>query len=220
MDSTPFARSAPSRDDPTRARPPLVIIVDDDALVRASLDSLFRSVGFATRQFASARDALECAVEEELACVVTDVRMPDIGGFEFQKALNARRTGLPIIFMTGHGDIPMSVRAMKAGAVDFLSKPFRDQDMLDAVNAAIERARIDRAASLGAAEAKHRIDQLTPRELEVMDGVVRGLLNKQIAHALGIAEITVKLHRGSVMRKLGVRRVPDLVRLADRLRQE
>jgi FixJ family two-component response regulator len=143
--------------------------------------------------------------------------MPEVGGFEFQSALSARGSILPVVFMTGHGDIPMSVRAMKAGAVDFLSKPFRDQDMLDAVNTAMERAREHQASSRDAADAQARYDALTPREREVMAGVVRGLLNKQIANELGIAEITVKLHRSSLMRKLGVRRVPDLVRLADQL---
>jgi FixJ family two-component response regulator len=216
MDGTHFARSGPG--DAARASaPPLVIIVDDDPLVRASLDSLFRSVGFATRLHANAREALESETGDALACVVTDVRMPEVGGFEFQSALNARGTGVPVIFMTGHGDIPMSVRAMKAGAVDFLSKPFRDQDMLDAVNAAFERARADRAANKETTDAKARYDLLTPREREVMNGVVRGLLNKQIAGELGIAEITVKLHRSSLMRKLGIRRVPDLVRMADQL---
>lgn len=216
MDGTKFARSAPSGNDEPTA-PALIIVVDDDPLIRSSLDSLFRSVGFATRVHASAREALEQQSDDELACVVTDVRMPDVGGFEFQSALNSRGPGVPVIFMTGHGDIPMSVRAMKAGAVDFLSKPFRDQDMLDAVNAALERARADRAANLGSTEANDRYDRLTPREREVMSGVVRGLLNKQIAGELGIAEITVKLHRSSLMRKLGVRRLPELVRLADQL---
>lgn len=216
MDGTQFARSAPGDVAPAPS-PPLVIIVDDDPLVRASLDSLFRSVGFVTRLHANAREALDMGAGDQLACVVTDVRMPEVGGFEFQSALNASGADLPVIFMTGHGDIPMSVRAMKAGAVDFLSKPFRDQDMLDAVNLAFERARADRAAHQGSADARARYDLLTPRERQVMDGVVRGLLNKQIAHELGIAEITVKLHRSSVMRKLGLRRVPDLVRLADQL---
>jgi FixJ family two-component response regulator len=216
MNGTQFARSAPGEAD--KAVPgPIVIIVDDDPLVRASLDSLFRSVGFATRMHASAREALDSEIRDELACVVTDVRMPEVGGFEFQSALNDRGTGVPVIFMTGHGDISMSVRAMKAGAIDFLSKPFRDQDMLDAVNAAFERARADRAANQGSADAKARYDLLTPREREVMGGVVRGLLNKQIAGELGIAEITVKIHRSSLMRKLGVRRVPELVRLGDQL---
>jgi FixJ family two-component response regulator len=215
MDGTQFARSASEAGNEVSA--PLIIIVDDDPLVRASLDSLFRSVGFATRLHANAREALDSGTGSELACVVTDVRMPDVGGFEFQSALNAQHAGVPVIFMTGHGDIPMSVRAMKAGAIDFLSKPFRDQDMLDAVNAAFERARTDRVAQQGSADAKARYNTLTPREREVMDGVVRGLLNKQIAGELGIAEITVKLHRSSLMRKLGVRRVPDLVRLASQL---
>jgi FixJ family two-component response regulator len=192
-------------------------VVDDDPLVRSSLDSLFRSVGFATRLHASAREVLEMDVTDELACVVTDVRMPDVGGFEFQTALNARGAGIPVIFMTGHGDIPMSVRAMKAGAVDFLSKPFRDQDMLDAVNAALERARLFRAASRGSEEVQTRYAALTPREKEVMALVVKGLLNKQIAGELRIAEITVKLHRSSVMRKMSVKRLPELVRLADQL---
>lgn len=216
MDGTRFARSAPEGE-ASAENAPLVIIVDDDPLVRSALDSLFRSVGFATRTHANAREALEVEADGRLACVVTDVRMPEVGGFEFQSALSARGSILPVVFMTGHGDIPMSVRAMKAGAVDFLSKPFRDQDMLDAVNAAMERAREDRASSRDAADAQARYDALTPREREVMAGVVRGLLNKQIAGELGIAEITVKLHRSSLMRKLGVRRVPELVRLADQL---
>ena len=213
MDQTRFARTGPPEES-TQPIAPTVIVVDDDPLVRASLDSLFRSVGFATRLHASAREVLDRQPADELACVVTDVRMPEVGGFEFQAALAAKGMKLPVIFMTGHGDIPMGVRAMKAGAVDFLSKPFRDQDMLDAVNAAIEKARVEREASRGTEEAQARYDSLTPREREVMEGVVRGLLNKQIAGELGIAEITVKLHRSSLMRKLGVRRVPDLVRLA------
>ncbi|MDO6414208.1 response regulator [Sphingomonas sp. BIUV-7] len=192
----------------------MVIIVDDDALVRAALDSLFRSVGFMTRLYASAKEALTDTWPDMLACVVTDVRMPEVGGFEFQTALSARSIEVPVIFMTGHGDIPMTVRAMKAGAVDFLSKPFRDQDMLDAVNTAMERARIGREVERGSAAAHALYATLTPREREVMEGVVRGLLNKQIAGEMGIAEITVKLHRSSVMRKMGVRRLPDLVRLA------
>jgi FixJ family two-component response regulator len=215
MDGTDFARSASNAAQAPGRAPALVIVVDDDDRVRAALDSLFRSVGFATRLHASAREALEGDFADVLACVVTDVRMPEVGGFEFQSALAARGADVPVIFMTGHGDIPMSVRAMKAGAVDFLSKPFRDQDMLDAVNAAIERARQRREAGKDIADLQARHGTLTPREREVMAGVVRGLLNKQIAGELGIAEITVKLHRASVMRKMGVRRVPDLVRMAD-----
>ncbi|RYY06972.1 MAG: response regulator transcription factor [Alphaproteobacteria bacterium] len=219
MDGTVFAGSRPGGTPAPTSTAPTVIVVDDDPLVRSSLDSLFRSVGFATRLHSSPREVLDAGpnAQDDLACVVTDVRMPGFGGFEFQAALSAKGMNLPVIFMTGHGDIPMGVRAMKAGAVDFLSKPFRDQDMLDAVNAAIERARVTQAASLGSADAQARYGALTPREREVMAGVVRGLLNKQIAGELGIAEITVKLHRSSVMRKLGVQRVPDLVRLAERL---
>lgn len=217
MDGTEFARSEPD----ALARAALaaahgtVVIVDDDPLVRASLDSLFRSVGYATRLYTSARDALGEPWPDTLMCVVTDVRMPDVGGFELQASLALRKGDIPVVFMTGHGDIPMSVRAMKAGAVDFLSKPFRDQDMLDAVKAAMDRARAEREMERGTARAQALYETLTPREREVMAGVVRGLLNKQIAGDLGIAEITVKLHRANVMRKMGVRRLPDLVRLAD-----
>ncbi|WP_241127014.1 response regulator transcription factor [Novosphingobium terrae] len=216
MDSTEFARSEPDRsiaEDPADACG-MIIVVDDDPLVRASLDSLFRSVGYATRLYPSAREALGEPWPDRLMCVVTDVRMPDIGGFELQASLASRNAEIPIVFMTGHGDIPMTVRAMKAGAVDFLSKPFRDQDMLDAVSAAMDRGRVDREVERGNAHAQSLYDGLTPREREVMRGVVRGQLNKQIAGDLGIAEITVKLHRSNVMRKMGVRRVPDLVRLA------
>ncbi|MDX7951846.1 response regulator [Lichenihabitans sp. Uapishka_5] len=195
----------------------LVIVVDDDPLVCSALDSLFRSVGLRTRVHATAREALDVGLPDAAACVVCDVRMPQVGGFEFQAALESQGSDVPVVFMTGHGDIPMSVRAMKAGAVDFLPKPFRDQDMLDAVNAALERWQGRRAAGAGAAVARERYGTLTRREREVMEGVVRGLLNKQIAAELGIAEITVKLHRSSLMRKLEVRRVPELVRIADAL---
>lgn len=192
-----------------------MIIIDDDAFVSDALDTLLRSVGFDTRCYASAREFLESALPDAVCCLITDVRMPQIGGFELQAALALRGFEVPMIFMTGHGDIPMSVRAMKAGAIDFLVKPFRDQDMLDAVNAAIARSRASRAAASDLAALRARHAMLTPREREVMAGVVRGLLNKQVAGELGIAEITVKLHRSSLMKKLGVTRVTDLVRLAD-----
>lgn len=218
MDGTDFARSEPDAQVlPLAACPGTVIIVDDDRLVRASLDSLFRSVGYATRLHASAKEAVDAPWPDTLMCVVTDVRMPGLGGFELQSWLASRKAQIPIIFMTGHGDIPMTVRAMKAGAVDFLSKPFRDQDMLDAVKAAMDRARADREVERGHAHAQALYETLTPRERDVLWHVVRGLLNKQIAGELGIAEITVKLHRANVMRKMGVRRLPDLVRLADTL---
>lgn len=195
----------------------LILVMDDDPLVRTSLDSLLRSVGLKTELFSSAREAFASGSLANAACVISDIRMPEIGGFEFQAAMAARSLEVPIIFMTGHGDIPMGVRAMKAGAVDFLPKPFRDQDMLDAVNVALERWRSMRAKGDGVAAARERYELLTPREREVMAGVVRGLLNKQVAGELGIAEITVKLHRSSLMKKMGVRRLPELVRLADTL---
>lgn len=193
----------------------LVIIVDDDALVRGALDSLFRSVGLATACYGSASEILDAPLPRSWCCLVVDVRMPGIGGFEFQATLAARGADIPIIFMTGHGDIPMSVKAMKAGAVDFLTKPVRDQDILDAVNTALARGRQQMQAAGDTASVFARHAMLTPRETEVMAGVVRGLLNKQIAGELGIAEITVKMHRANVMKKMDVRTVADLVRLAE-----
>lgn len=195
----------------------LVIIVDDDALIRGALDSLFRSVGLKTACYASANEALSVSLPQTPCCMVVDVRMPGIGGFEFQATLAASGAEVPIIFMTGHGDIPMSVKAMKAGAVDFLPKPVREQDILDAVQTALARARDQIALADDMRTARKRHGSLTPREVEVMAGVVRGLLNKQVAGELGIAEITVKMHRASVMKKMGVRSVPDLVRLAEAL---
>lgn len=202
-----------------RARP-LIIIVDDDRMVRDGLDNLFRSMGYATLCYASAQEVLEGPIPDTLACIVTDVRMPRIGGLEFQQTLADRGIDIPIVFITGYGDIPMSVRAMKAGAVDFLAKPVRDQDLLDAVNAALELARERRTNSDELKTVRQLYEKLTQREREVMQGVVKGLLNKEIAGELDIAEITVKLHRGSVMRKMGVRRVPDLVRFAGMLARD
>ncbi|WP_380784760.1 response regulator transcription factor [Sphingomonas sp. R86521] len=195
----------------------LVIIVDDDPLVRGALDSLFRSVGLATACYGSAAEVLGAPMPQSLCCMVVDVRMPGIGGFEFHDTLAARGVSAPIIFLTGHGDIPMGVRAMKAGAVDFLTKPVRDQDILDAVNTALAKGRQRFASDRDVASSVARHSALTPRESEVMAGVVRGLLNKQIAGELGIAEITVKMHRANVMKKMGVRTVADLVRSAERL---
>lgn len=196
----------------TDAEAPLIIIVDDDGLVRDALDNLFRSMGYATRCFDNARDVLDLDLGGELACIVTDVRMPRMGGLEFQKMLAERQSFAPVIFITGHGDIPMTVHAMKAGAIDFLSKPFREQDLLDAVHAALQLARKRQSERDELGAVRRLYDGLTPREREVMDGVVQGLLNKQIAGKLGIAEITVKLHRASLMRKMNVRTVPDLIR--------
>lgn len=207
---------------PTDSDPRVVMIVDDDPLVRSSMDSLFRSVGLRTQLFASAREVLETPLPDATCCIVMDIRMPQMSGLEFQARLNARGDGVPLIFITGHGDIPMSVKAMKAGAVDFLAKPFRDQDILDAVESALDQDGRRRARHRELADSRARFDALTPREKEVMAGVTRGLLNKQVAGELGISEITVKLHRSSLMKKMGVRALADLVRLAEAvgLRQE
>jgi FixJ family two-component response regulator len=196
----------------TQQATPLVVVVDDDRAVREALDSLLRSVGLATRLFGSGAELLADGVRAD--CLVLDVRLPGVGGLEFQEQLARNGTAPPIVFMTGHGDIPMSVRAMKAGAVDFLAKPFRDQDMLDAVATALERGRQAASAEAALADLRARYQTLTPREREVMFHVVQGLMNKQVAGILGLSEITVKIHRGSMMRKMGVRTLADLVRQA------
>lgn len=197
--------------------PPLVIVVDDEIAVRSSLDSLFRSMGFRTSLFASAAELLAATVPGGPGCIVLDVRLPGINGLELQTQLSRQGIELPIIFMTGHGDIPMSVRAMKAGAVDFLPKPFREQDMLDAVLHAVERDRVRRAQVAELDGIRSRYATLTPREREIMELVTRGLLNKQVAAQIGLSEITVKIHRGNLMRKMGVRTFADLVRQAESL---
>ena len=203
---------------PDRPPPaPLVVVVDDEAAVRDSLDSLLRSAGLRTVLYASPAELLQHPPPDEAGCLVLDVRLPGIGGLDFQAQLADHGIALPIVFMTGHGDIPMTVRAMKAGAVDFLAKPFRDQDMLDAIDAAVarDRARREQAASLD--PLRSRYETLTPREREIMAHVVSGLMNKQIAFKVGLSEITVKIHRGNVMRKMGVRSLADLVRQAEAL---
>lgn len=206
-----------SKPTPPRAEPPRVVVVDDEPAVREALDSLLRSVGLRTLLFASPAELLQAAPAGEPGCLVLDVRLPGISGLDFQEQLERHGIELPIVFMTGHGDIPMSVRAMKAGAVDFLAKPFRDQDMLDAVAAAIERDRARREQLAGMEPLQARYATLTPREREVMAHVVAGLMNKQVAAELGVSEITVKIHRGNVMRKMGVRSLADLVRSAQAL---
>jgi len=196
---------------------PLVVIVDDEAAVRDALDSLFRSMGLRTLLFASPADLLQAGVPDTPGCLILDVRLPGISGLDLQEQLERHGIALPIVFMTGHGDIPMSVRAMKAGAVDFLPKPFRDQDMLDAVAGAIERDAQRRAGNAALDEVRTRYATLTPREREVMAHVASGLMNKQVAGLLELSEITVKIHRGNVMRKMGVRTLADLVRQAEAL---
>ena len=197
---------------------PLVVIVEDDEGVREGLQDLLRSVGLDTLAFGSTGDLLAATLPDRPGCLILDVRLPGSSGLDLQARLVALGNRMPIIFMTGHGDIPMSVQAMKAGALDFLTKPFRDQDMLDAIAVAIERDRARRAASAGVAKLETLAATLTAREAEVMQHVVRGLLNKQIAHALGISEITVKIHRGNVMRKMGAGSVADLVRKTELLK--
>jgi len=199
------------------AAAPFVAVVDDDPAVLEALDSLLRSISLATRLFASPAELLAAQLPDAPGCIVLDVRLPGVSGLDFQGQLAERGIGRPIVFMTGHGDIPMSVRAMKAGAVDFLSKPFRDQDMLDAITAAIERDRQQRAAAASRSDLQAEFETLTAREREVMTHVVAGLMNKQVAGLLGLSEITVKIHRGNVMRKMGVRTLADLVRKAEAL---
>jgi FixJ family two-component response regulator len=194
-----------------------VAIVDDDPGVRDALESLFRSVGIAAQLFASATEMLQARLPNAPGCLILDVRLPGLGGLDLQTQLAGHGIELPVVFMTGHGDIPMTVQAMKAGAVDFLAKPFRDQDMLDAVMSAIERDRKRRAARAETDGLRARYETLTPREREVMGHVAAGLMNKQVAGLIGLSEITVKIHRGNVMRKMGVRTLADLVRQAEAL---
>jgi FixJ family two-component response regulator len=194
---------------------PVVFIVDDDVSMREALTDLFRSMKFDAEAFDSAAAFLEKANLNRHGCLLLDVRLPGTSGLDFQMQLERVGNRMPIIFMTGFGDISMSVRAMKAGAVDFLTKPFKEQDILDAVAAAMERDASRRRESAQNEAVTSLAGQLTPREREVMGAVVRGLMNKQIAYELGISEVTVKLHRGNVMRKMEARSVADLVRKAE-----
>jgi FixJ family two-component response regulator len=192
-----------------------VFIIDDDASVREALGSLFRSVSLRVELFGSALEFLQGRVADTPGCLVLDVRLPGLSGLDFQTQLAASGIDLPIIFMTGHGDIPMSVRAMKAGAIDFLAKPFREQDMLDAVAAALKCDAKRRRNAEAISTLKSLFSSLTPREQEVLVHVTSGLMNKQIAAALGLSEITVKIHRGNLMRKMGAKSLADLVRKAE-----
>jgi FixJ family two-component response regulator len=195
----------------------LVCIVDDDASVRAALESLLRSVGLAVRAFASAPDFLNFIETNTAGCAVLDVRMPGSSGLDCQRQLIGARVDIPLIFVTAHGDIPMSVCAIKAGAVDFLTKPFRDQDLLDAVHEALERDRNQRSVGAEMSVLRGRFASLTPREQEVMMRVVSGRPNKQTASELGTSEVTVKVHRSQVMRKMQADSFAELVRMASRL---
>lgn len=194
-----------------------VLLVDDDADFRDSLMALLSSVGLNVKPFGSIAELLDSSLPDVVSCLVLDVRLPRLSGLDFQAELAKANNTIPIILMTGYGDVPMSVKAMKLGAVDFLIKPFRDQDLLDAVTVALERDRKRREADQQLADLKSRLNNLTPREREVMTLVVTGLMNKQIAGRLGVSEGTVKFHRGRVMEKLGVRSVADLVKMAERV---
>ena len=196
------------------AMQPVVFVIDDDASLRASLADLFASVGLRVETFGSAADFLRANLPDGPSCLVLDVRLPGLGGLDFQAELAKTSMHLPIIFITGHGDIPMSVRAMKAGAVEFLTKPFRDQDLLDAVQRGLEQDRTRREQQRAVDDLRARFDSLTSREQEVITRVGAGLMNKQIAGELGVAEITVKVHRGNAMRKLGAKSLADLIRIA------
>lgn len=196
----------------------VVHIIDDDAGMRTSLDNLFRSVGHTTRGYAGVAEFLAAGDENEPGCLVLDIRMPGTNGLDFQEQLRDLGSAMPVVLMTGHGDIPMSVRAMKAGAVDFLAKPFREQDMLDAVAAALARDLKARASHGRDADLKARFETLSTREREIVALVAAGKLNKQIAFDLSLSEITIKIHRSNAMRKLGARNLVSFVQMADTLK--
>jgi FixJ family two-component response regulator len=193
----------------------VVFVVDDDASVRDAMQRLFRSVGLRAEVFASTAEFLQRKPADVPCCLVLDVRLPGLSGLDFQTELAKAKIEVPIVFMTGHGDIPMTVKAMKAGAIEFLPKPFRDQDMLDAVQLGLEQDRARRDHENAIFDVRDKFASLTPREQEVMTFVTAGLMNKQIAGEMQLAQITVKLHRGSVMRKMGAKSLAELVRMAD-----
>jgi FixJ family two-component response regulator len=195
----------------------IVFIVEDDASMRRALTNLFQSVGLQVEVFGSASEMLQNKLPDVASCLVLDIRLPGLSGLDFQTELTKANIHIPVIFMTGHGDIPMTVRAMKGGAVDFLTKPFRDQDMLDAVVTAIDRDRQRRETDKITANLRALLETLTPREREILTLVSSGLMNKQIAAELGLAEITVKIHRGHIMKKMGSKSLADLVRKAEML---
>jgi FixJ family two-component response regulator len=199
------------------AEMPIVFVIDDDESMRRGLTNLFESVGLRVEALGSAPELLERKLPDVPSCLVLDIRLPGMSGLDFQDLLEKAAIHIPIVFMTGHGDIPMSVKAMKAGAADFLTKPFRQQEMLDAVTAAIERDRNRRQDEKIVSSARALFETLTPREREILALVAAGLMNKQIAAEIGIAEITVKIHRGRIMKKMGTRSLADLVRITEML---
>ncbi|MGA3089790.1 MAG: response regulator transcription factor [Terriglobales bacterium] len=197
---------------------PIVFVIDDDALIRDGIHSLIKTIGLRVQCFASANDFMTATRPDAPACLVLDVRMPGLNGLDLQRQLSDAKIHIPIIFITGHGDIPMSVRAMKEGAMEFLTKPVRGQDLLDAVQKAIARDRTLRQEGAELAEIRRRFDSLTPREVEVLNLVVAGLLNKQIAYELGTSELTIKTHRAHVMEKTQADSLAHLVRMTEKLK--
>jgi len=197
---------------------PTIFIVDDDPSVRQSTELLLKSVGFNVKTFVSAQDFLKANLHEDLGCLILDVRMPGISGLDLQEKLVSSKTPLPVIFITGHGTVPMSVRAMKAGAVDFLQKPFEEQDLLDAINRAITQQRERKSKKDEADELQQRVKALTSREHEVFSLLVTGMANKEIAHKLGTSERTVKAHRAQIMEKMNAGSLADLTRFAEKLK--
>ncbi|MFZ0417170.1 MAG: response regulator transcription factor [Candidatus Sulfotelmatobacter sp.] len=197
--------------------PSIVFVLDDDASIRDAIRSLIRSVGLRVELFGSPREFLQAKRPDAPSCLVLDVRLPGESGLDLQRDLAEANIHIPIIFITGHGDIPMSVRAMKAGAVEFLTKPFRDQDLLDAIHVALDRDRVRRRREAETAMFRKRLESLTPRERQVLPLVVSGLLNKQVAAEIGTTEATVKVHRSQLMKKMGVDSLPELVRIAEKI---
>jgi FixJ family two-component response regulator len=196
---------------------PTLFVIDDDKAIRSAIKNLLESVGLRVEVFSSPREFLKEGHKDKPGCLVLDVRLPGASGLDFQHELATSNVEIPVIFITGHGDIPMSVQAMKAGAVDFLAKPFRDQDLLDAIQRAIGRDQSRRQLETKGVDIRNRFSSLTPREREVMSLVVAGLLNKQVAAQMGTSETTAKIHRGQVMRKMQAQSLPDLVRMSERL---
>jgi FixJ family two-component response regulator len=196
---------------------PIVFVVDDDPSVRRAIKRLVESMGLGVELFESANEFMSSSHPEVVSCLVTDIRLPGISGLDFQRELAKAKNEIPTIFITAHGDIPMTVRAMKAGAVEFLTKPFRDQDLLDAIQVALERDRARRKLQAEVAVLRGRLESLTPRERQVLPLVVTGLLNKQIAAELGTTEATVKVHRSQLMKKMGADSLPELVRMAEKI---
>ena len=215
-----FNDNEPSSNDPrmkteSSSAVPVVFVVDDDASLRGAVTNLIRSVGLRVEAFASTTEFFAAKRPDATSCLILDVRLPGVSGLDFQAELARAKIQIPIIFITGHGDIPMTVKAMKAGAVEFLTKPFRDQDLLDAIQVALERSRASYASEKAISELRAKFDTLTPREQEVMAWVTGGLLNKQVAAEIGVTEITVKVHRGKVTKKMGAKSLADLVKMAD-----